>query len=372
MGPYLLNDPDNRLVEVPSSFGVGTADGLARLYGILANGEELNGKTIMSIGKSFGHSGAGGQECWANPELKLGYGFVTNTPTLSIIETGKRYLLLRKSVYDCVQNLVVKGLLSNSRVLGYIRLTAYIVYYREHYLSGIEPSQGGSAFVVYHKGKKVVDIWGGYADKQSHRPWKQDTLANVYSTGKGVAAICIGMLVDRGLLSYDEKVVKYWPEFGKHGKENVTVKMLVSHQAAIPFPNETLTWDIFRDHEKLAGVLADSVPQWEIGTGHGYHTMTMASFCSVLVYKVDPKHRTLGQFVHDELYVPFGIDIHFGLPKELFHRVARMEEPKYTASQWVELVQNPLLRAFFLGSLRGEESIWNKVIRNMGELSDVS
>ncbi|XP_033121881.1 beta-lactamase domain-containing protein 2-like [Anneissia japonica] len=178
------------------------------------------------------------------------------------------------------------------------------------------------------------------------------------------------MLVDRGLLSYDEKVVKYWPEFGKHGKENVTVKMLVSHQAAIPFPNETLTWDIFRDHEKLAGVLADSVPQWEIGTGHGYHTMTMASFCSVLVYKVDPKRRTLGQFVHDELYVPFGIDIHFGLPKELFHRVARMEEPKYTASQWVELVRNPLLRAFFLGSLRGEESIWNKVIRNMGELSD--
>ncbi|XP_071948023.1 beta-lactamase domain-containing protein 2-like [Antedon mediterranea] len=241
--------------------------------------------------------------------------------------------------------------------------------FREHYSNGIEPSDGGSAFAAYHKGKKVVDIWGGYADKEAHRPWKPDTLPNIYSSGKGVAAIAVAMLVDRGLLKYSDKVVKYWPEFGKHGKQDVTVEMLISHQAGIPFPNETLSWDLFRDHDRLADVLADSVPQWEIGTGHGYHAITMASFCGVLLRKVDPKHRTLGQFVHDELEVPFGIDIHFGLRKELFYRAARMEETKYTARQMLTVISTPLMRSTILGSIfRGEDTLWNKIMKNMGPM----
>ncbi|XP_071946880.1 beta-lactamase domain-containing protein 2-like [Antedon mediterranea] len=242
--------------------------------------------------------------------------------------------------------------------------------FKEHYRNGIEPSDGGSAFAAYHKGKKVVDIWGGYADKEAHRPWKPDILHNIYSSGKGVAAIAVAMLVDRGLLKYSDKVVKYWPEFGKHGKQDVTVETLLSHQAGIPFPNESLSWDLFRDHDRLADVLADSVPQWEIGTGHGYHALTMASFCGVLLRKVDPKHRTLGQFVHDELEVPFGIDIHFGLRKELFYRATRMEEDKYTTSQMLSvIINNPLMRSYIFKSLfGGSDTLYDKMLKNTEQL----
>ncbi|GMS87578.1 hypothetical protein PENTCL1PPCAC_9753, partial [Pristionchus entomophagus] len=99
--------------------------------------------------------------------------------------------------------------------------------YRQNFHDGWE--RGGASLTVYHHGKKVVDIWGGYADRASLRKWKEDTLQVVFSTTKGVGAVCVAMLVDRGLVSYDDLVIKHWPEFGQNGKDNVTVQMLMSH-----------------------------------------------------------------------------------------------------------------------------------------------
>ena len=91
----------------------------------------------------------------------------------------------------------------------------------------------GSSFAVYQDGNAIIDLWGGYSDKEKNIIWEQDTLANVWSTTKGVAATCVALMVEKKLLDYDEKVTHYWPEFGLNGKEDITVGMLLSHQAGI-------------------------------------------------------------------------------------------------------------------------------------------
>ncbi|KAK6735165.1 hypothetical protein RB195_018384 [Necator americanus] len=93
-----------------------------------------------------------------------------------------------------------------------------------------EWERSGASFVVYYNGRKVVDIWGGYADRDSERLWNKDTLNVAFSSTKAVAALCVAHLVDQGHLKYDDSVTEFWPNFGKHGKENVTVRWLLGHR----------------------------------------------------------------------------------------------------------------------------------------------
>lgn len=90
----------------------------------------------------------------------------------------------------------------------------------------------GASFVVYYRGTKVIDIWGGYADVESMRKWTRDTISIAFSSTKAIGALAIAMLVDRGQLKYDDEVIKYWPEFGQHGKNNITVQWIMSHMVS--------------------------------------------------------------------------------------------------------------------------------------------
>ncbi|XP_071944338.1 beta-lactamase domain-containing protein 2-like [Antedon mediterranea] len=194
---------------------------------------------------------------------------------------------------------------------------------RDNFVSGPEPKDSGSAFAAYYKGVKVAHLWGGYADSESRSVWKEDTMTAAYSCTKGIAAISVAYLVDKGLLDYNVKVAKYWPEFGKSGKENITVEILLSHQAGIPFTPDVMTYNLFRDHDALGEALAATTPLWQPGT-HGYHALTMGSYCSQLIKRVDPKNRTLGRFFAEEIAIPFDIDFHIGLPLKENYRVARL------------------------------------------------
>ena len=112
----------------------------------------------------------------------------------------------------------------------------------------IEHADVGAAFSVYHRGEKVVDLWGGLADVETQRPWAEDTLQLVFSSTKGATAICANLLAQRGELDLDAPVVKYWPEFGAAGKENIPVRYLLSHQVGLPWippltHEESLTWE---------------------------------------------------------------------------------------------------------------------------------
>uniref|UniRef100_A0ABM0M7B0 Beta-lactamase domain-containing protein 2-like n=1 Tax=Saccoglossus kowalevskii TaxID=10224 RepID=A0ABM0M7B0_SACKO len=90
--------------------------------------------------------------------------------------------------------------------------------------------EAGSAFAVYYKGQKIVDLWGGYANYDEEDPWLEETMSMVYSSTKGVSAICIAVAVEHGYLDYDQKISHYWPEFAQNGKENITIKQLVNHE----------------------------------------------------------------------------------------------------------------------------------------------
>lgn len=202
--------------------------------------------------------------------------------------------------------------------------------FRRNFEEGFE--QYGNAFAVYHNNRLVVDLWGGYADKESEYPWQSDTLSVFWSTTKSVAALCVSVLVDRGVVKYEDLVTKYWPEFGKHGKGNITIEMMLSHQAGIPCIDAEITAEIVSDLTKLCKIIEDQKPQLPPGRGFAYHTVTHGYLISCLLPKIDQQRRTVGQFFKAEVAEKFGIDFHIGLPKELHYRVARLSKQPMTFS----------------------------------------
>ena len=125
--------------------------------------------------------------------------------------------------------------------------------------------------LLYHRGEKVVDLWGDHSDLTRRRAWEQDTLVLVFSTTKGLAAMALAIAHSQELLAYDAPVARYWPEFAQHGKERVTVRQLLSHQAGIPAIEPPLDVATLADLDRLAVLLARQRPEWIPGTRHGYH-----------------------------------------------------------------------------------------------------
>src|SRR5262249_50845811 len=153
-------------------------------------------------------------------------------------------------------------------------------------------------FSVVHDGEVVVDLWGGYADKARTRPWAADTLTNVWSTTKGVAAICIAMLVDRGRCSYEDPVARYWPEFAANGKAGVNIAQMISHQAGLCGFAEPVTLETIYNQEKAEALLAAQAPFWPPGEQCGYHALTVGILVNALVRRLEG--RTLASFVREE------------------------------------------------------------------------
>ena len=153
----------------------------------------------------------------------------------------------------------------------------------------------GAACCVYHKGEKVVDLWGGVRNLTSGEPWEEDTMALVYSATKGLAAMTLALAHSRGWLDYDELVCQYWPEFAQNGKEKITVRQLLAHQAGLFALDEPVDKSTVADLDRLAEILARQQPAWEPGTRQGYHGITLGYYESELLRRLDPQHRSLGQ-----------------------------------------------------------------------------
>ena len=184
-----------------------------------------------------------------------------------------------------------------------------------------EDREIGSCFAVYKDGKPLVDLWGGFQDKDKTKPWQKDNLVTVYSTTKGVAAFCIALAMEKGLLKYEEKVSTYWPEFATNGKADITVGMLMSHQAGICSP-ETRNLEDYYNQNLMAEKLAGMTPIWEPGTASGYHSMTFGWLTSELILRVTGK--SLGTFFREEVGDQHEIDFFIGLPESEDHRVAEL------------------------------------------------
>jgi CubicO group peptidase (beta-lactamase class C family) len=175
----------------------------------------------------------------------------------------------------------------------------------------------GAACTVYCDGNIVVDLWGGVRDEASSIPWEEDTLVPVFSTTKGLASMAVAHAHSHGLFDYDDLVATYWQDFAQNGKESITIRQLLSHQAGLCALDEPLDFDTIADPNRIAAVLARQQPAWIPGTKHGYHAQTLGSYESELIRQVDPQHRTLGQYFQDEIAKPLELEFYIGLPDDV-------------------------------------------------------
>ena len=180
----------------------------------------------------------------------------------------------------------------------------------------------GAAVAVTIDGKPVIDLWGGVSDKDTQKPWERDTLVTVYSTTKGMTAICAHLLVERGLLDLDAPAAAYWPEFAQAGKSEIPVHMLLSHRVGLPAVNQKLPEGAAFNWETMTRALECQQPFWEPGTRHGYHALTYGWLVGELVRRISG--RSLGTFFRDEVALPLGLDFHIGLDPSHDYRVATM------------------------------------------------
>ncbi|MDS0301105.1 beta-lactamase family protein [Halogeometricum sp. S1BR25-6] len=173
----------------------------------------------------------------------------------------------------------------------------------------------GAAIAVYSRGELVVDLWGGYRDTDHEHPWEADTMVLVASGTKGMTAAAIAVALSRGLFALDDRIADYWPAFAQHGKGEVTVRQLLSHQAGLATLDGRLSPEQIADTEFLSGLLASEKLDWVPGTRHGYHAFTLGWYASELLRHTDG--RTLGQFFADEVAEPLDLEFYIGLPEKI-------------------------------------------------------
>jgi CubicO group peptidase (beta-lactamase class C family) len=219
----------------------------------------------------------------------------------------------------------------------------------------------GAACCIYKDGEKVVDLWGGMRDRTSDEPWGADTMVVVHSTTKGLAAMVLALCHSRGLLDYDERVCTYWPEFAQAGKERITVRQLLAHQAGLFGFDEHVDREVVADRDRLAEIMARQRPAWEPGERQAYHAISLGFYESELVRRIDPDHRSLGRFFAQEIAEPLGVEFYIGLPESIPDaRVAPLEPP----SLWKRLTGMPL--RVTLTAMNRRSVLYRSLVANPG------
>ena len=180
----------------------------------------------------------------------------------------------------------------------------------------------GAAVAVWVEGDLVVNLWGGHADAQQRRPWRENTLASVFSGTKGLTSTCVHLLADRGEIDLNAPVAQYWSEFAQAGKQDITVAMVLGHRSGVIAPRTRMHWSDVTDWDRVCSALAGSEPWWTPGTAQGYHMVAFGFVLGEVVRRVTG--RTLGQYLRTEIAEPMGVDVHIGLPAAEHHRCAEM------------------------------------------------
>lgn len=219
----------------------------------------------------------------------------------------------------------------------------------------------GGACCIYLHGEKLVDLWGGVRDHASGDRWREDTLVVVHSATKGMSAMVMALAHSRGWLDYDERVAAYWPEFAQAGKDRITVRQLLAHQAGLYGFDEHVDRDVVADLDRLARIMARQRPAWPPGERQAYHAITLGFYEGELIRRVDPAHRTLGQVFADEIAAPLGIELYLRVPESLPDaRLARLD----TLTPWQMLRGFPL--TFVIQAMNRRSVLHRSVVANPG------
>ena len=185
----------------------------------------------------------------------------------------------------------------------------------------------GVQVAAYLDGRLVVDAWGGLADETSGLPVNGDTLFNVFSVTKAVAATALHRQAELGLVDYDAPVTRYWPEYGQAGKERTTVRDVLTHRAGIPQMPDGVTPELMCDWGWMTGAIASLTPIAPPGERTLYLSMTFGWIVGEIVRRTDPAGRSLGRYVQEEIAGPLGIsDLWIGLPDHCLPRLAKLTD----------------------------------------------
>ncbi|HYW93017.1 MAG TPA: serine hydrolase domain-containing protein [Gammaproteobacteria bacterium] len=187
----------------------------------------------------------------------------------------------------------------------------------------------GAAVAVYVDRRRVAALHGGHADAARRHAWGPDTLVNVFSVGKGVVAIAALMLSQQGRLDLDAPVARWWPDFISAGKEDVSLRQILSHRAGLPAVGPPLPEEALFDWQRMCDALAAQAPWWPPGTRHGYHVNTFGFLVGELVRRASG--RSLGQYVREHIAGPLEADFCVGVPAPELGRVAEFLWPEQGA-----------------------------------------
>lgn len=206
-----------------------------------------------------------------------------------------------------------------------------------------ERGEVGAAVCVYKDGKKVVDLWGGHKDLARTQPWEKDTIVIMNSVAKSMCALCVHVLIDRGLIDFDAPVATYWPEFAQAGKDKVLIRHVLSHTCGVIFCDIATPGSIYRWDEQIHAI-EKQAPAWEPGTNGAYNAENIGFILGEIVRRVTG--RTIGTFLREEVSDKLGADYHIGLTPEEMMRVTDMHQnPKNRFFEVAADTSTPLGRA---------------------------
>lgn len=219
----------------------------------------------------------------------------------------------------------------------------------------------GAACCVYQDGEKVVDLWGGVRNPAKEDPWLADTMTIVHSTTKGLAAMVMALAHSRGWLDFEQRVCTYWPAFAQNGKQDITVRQLLAHQAGLFAFDEPVDRAVIEDRERLVAIMERQRPIWPPGERQAYHAISLGFYEGELIRRVDPAQRSLGRVFAEDIAAPLGLDFYIGLPEAVpDSRLA----PLVPASLWRRIRDMPL--RVTLAAMNRSSVIYRSLVANPG------
>lgn len=182
-----------------------------------------------------------------------------------------------------------------------------------------EEPLGGASLALYHRGEKILSLYGGWKDAAATQPWEADTITLIWSAGKGVGAACLLHALQENKISLEEPVSKFWPEFRQAGKEKITIAELLSHRAGLSVLDKKGLSLI--DHQAIVTELASQAPNWNLDGGHGYGARTFGYLIDELLRRMT-NASSLADYWKKIFADPLELNLWFGIPESLLAKTA--------------------------------------------------
>ena len=220
-------------------------------------------------------------------------------------------------------------------------------------------------FCVYKDGECIINVSSGFVDFERNRKIDEHSLFPIYSASKAFPATILNMLIEQGIVSEEDYVAKYWPQFAKNGKENTKVLHLLNHTSGLPQRfQEVQSYEFLANWDAMLKVIENVKPDWEPGTQTRYQSLTYGWVTAELIKRLT--NKTFWELFQEKIVLPFNLekDIIFGMTEETEKRVVQFQVRKdQTAGSTAcdpldDLMRVPIIRKAVLPGFNGFANAW--------------